>query len=115
MRYLEAAGFAPKLSVCSSCGKEPEAPETWNWSFQAPAAFCPDCSKKVRLSHSPVPGELLVKLHHLPRPYSPLSAPLAASDLALAEGFFEALAVRAAGRTFKSPGVIKSYLKGGLN
>ncbi|MDR2946534.1 MAG: DNA repair protein RecO [Candidatus Adiutrix sp.] len=99
LKYLELAGFGPRLSGCILCGAAPEAEPGWRWEPAAGGLYCPACAGGAPRGRLVSPA-LLARLS--PRAPGEEYPPLDDRDLAEAELFFEKLAEHHLGRTLKA-------------
>ena len=108
LKYLELAGFGPRLSGCLLCGAAPEPEPGWRWEPAAGGLYCPRCAPAAGRSRSVSPV-LLARLG----PRSPGEAyPLLADrDLAEAELFFEKLAEHHLGRPLRAMKVARKLFQ----
>ncbi|MDR1167166.1 MAG: DNA repair protein RecO [Deltaproteobacteria bacterium] len=106
--YLELAGFGLKLSSCADCLRE-VGPGPWRWDSQDPKILCDACAERVTPSLPRVEGSLLLKLAEIRDLKNP--ATFAEEELLQAEPFLERVFSIQAGRSFKSPRALRSYLR----
>lgn len=99
LKYLELAGFGPRLSGCLLCGGEPRPESGWKWDPAAGGLYCPNCAPEGLRRGRPVPPALLERLCFVPRENQ---RPLDDGDLAEAELFFQKLAEHHLGRSLKA-------------
>lgn len=90
LKYLELAGFGPRLSGCLMCGAEPFPAPGWRWAPMAGGLYCPNCASPSDRRSRPVAQALLARLG--PRQPGTCPPALGEADLAEAELFFEKLA-----------------------
>lgn len=90
LKYLELAGFGPRLTGCLMCGNTPEPASGWRWSPMAGGLYCPNCVSQSDRRSRPVARALLSRLG--PRQPGTCLPPLGEAELAEAELFFEKLA-----------------------
>jgi DNA repair protein RecO (recombination protein O) len=100
LKYLELAGFGPRLSGCLVCGAAPTVAAGWHWDPAAGGLYCPDCLASRTPRSRPVSKNLLFRL--TPRPAGQPLPPLSPGDLAEAELFFEKLAEHHLGHPLKA-------------
>lgn len=100
LKYLELAGFGPRLAGCLLCGASPEPAPGWRWSPMAGGLYCPDCAKQGDRRSRPVAQALMSRLG--PRQVGVCLPPLGEADLAEAELFFEKLAEHHLGYPLKA-------------
>ena len=99
LKYLELAGFGPRLSGCLLCGSTPEPEPGWRWEPAAGGLYCPRCAPATTRSR-PVSPALLFRLG--PREPGEEYPFLDECDLAEAELFFEKLAEHHLGYPLKA-------------
>ncbi len=90
LKYLELAGFGPRLAGCLHCGAAPEARPGWRWDPAAGGLYCPECGSRSDRRSRRVSPALLTRLE--PTGSGGERPPLSENDLAEAELFFEKLA-----------------------
>lgn len=95
LKYLELAGFGPRLTGCISCGIAAEPIFGWRWDPVAGGLYCPLClpdeaEKALPGAGRAVSPALLSRLGGLAPGITP--PPLTEKDLAQAELFFEEMA-----------------------
>lgn len=96
LKYMELAGFSPRLGGCLVCGSTPEAAEPgWRWDPMAGGIYCPWCQSESGRRGRPVSPALLIRLGAA---CTEEVLPLSDGDLAEAELFFEKLAAHNLGR-----------------
>ncbi len=102
LKYLELAGFGPRLAGCLICGSVPEAESEgrWRWDPAAGGLYCPHCLAPGERPGRPISPALLDRLGFRAPDRDPL--PLTDTDLAEAELFFEKLAEHHLGRSLKA-------------
>lgn len=100
LKYLELAGFGPRLAGCLLCGASPEPAPGWRWSPMAGGLYCPGCAKQGDRRSRPVAQALISRLG--PRQPDLCLPPLDEADLAEAELFFEKLAEHHLGYPLKA-------------
>ena len=111
LKYLELAGFGPRLGGCLLCGRAPETEAGWRWDPAAGGLYCPHCLDLQPRRGRPVSLELLARLS--PQgPTGPLP-PLRSGDLAEAELFFQKLAEQQLGHSLKAMKAVRQILKSG--
>ncbi len=110
LKYMELAGFGPRLNGCLICGRDPEAAAGWRWDPAAGGLYCPHCLDLQPRRGRPVSLELLARLSSRPGDALP---PLTRPDLAEAELFFEKLAEQQLGHSLKAMKAVRQILKSG--
>lgn len=100
LKYLELAGFGPRLTGCLMCGASPEPAPGWRWAPMAGGLYCPNCAILSDRRSRPVAQALLSRLG--PRQPGVCLPPLGEAELAEAELFFEKLAEHHLGYTLKA-------------
>lgn len=111
LKYLELAGFGPRLSGCLHCGTQPEPQPGWRWDPSAGGLICPLCQSQAGSRSRPVSPVLLARLS--PGAAGAEPPPLDSHDLAEAELFFERLAERHLGHPLKAMKIARQLLKAG--
>lgn len=111
LKYLELAGFGPRLSGCLYCGTAPEANPGWRWDPAAGGLICPNCQGLSSSRSRPVSTALLARL--VPGGAAGELPPLDGHDLAEAELFFERLAEQHLGHALKAMKVARRLMKAG--
>lgn len=100
LKYMELAGFGPRLAGCLLCGAAPAPIPGWRWDPAAGGLYCPYCVPAAAARGRPVSPALLARLG--PRAPGEKQPPLDDRDLAEAELFFEKLAEHHLGRPLKA-------------
>ncbi|MDL2260093.1 recombination protein O N-terminal domain-containing protein [Deltaproteobacteria bacterium OttesenSCG-928-K17] len=108
LKYLELAGFGPRLSGCLLCGTAPEAGPGWKWNPAAGGLYCPACAPPDRQGRA-ISQPLLERLSAVPQAGQQA---LDDHDLAEAELFFEKLAEHHLGRRLKAMKTARQILRG---
>lgn len=111
LKYMELAGFGPRLAGCLMCGTLPEGREHgWRWDPQAGGIYCPWCQAESGRRGRPVSPALLSRL--APScDYENAPVPLDESDLTEAEFFFEKLAAHHLGRPLMAMKVARKHFQ----
>jgi DNA repair protein RecO (recombination protein O) len=109
LKYMELAGFGPRLTGCLLCGRPPRPEPGWRWDPAAGGLYCPNCLKPGPARGRPVSGALLARLGPRDRACPPLSE----ADLAEAERFFEKLAERQLNYGLKALKIARQFFKAG--
>lgn len=99
VKYMELAGFGPRLSGCLLCGTIPEPEPGWRWEPAAGGLYCPRCAPTTTRSRAVSPV-LLARLG--PKEPGEDYPALDDRDLAEAELFFEKLAEHHLGYPLKA-------------
>lgn len=99
LKYMELAGFGPRLSGCLLCGAPPAVEAGWRWEPAAGGLYCPHCSGAATRSR-PLSRSLLARF--TPKEPGEKHPILENSDLVEAEIFFEKLAEHHLGHSLKS-------------
>lgn len=110
LKYLELAGFGPRLNGCMSCGVTPEVIEGWRWDPVAGGLFCTSClggESGKKLPGRAVSPSLLSRLADPIPGISP--PPLTEADMAQAELFFEEMAQHQLGRAPKALKIARRF------
>ena len=111
LKYLELAGFGPRLTGCVVCGNVPETDEGWRWDPAAGGLYCHNCGRLGLRRSRPVSPALLTRLCP---PGSACQIPeLSDGDLAEAELFFEKLAEHHLGYSLKAMKTARRLFKAG--
>ena len=111
LKYLELAGFGPRLTGCVLCGSAPESVTGWRWEPAAGGLYCPDCARPGLGRSRPVSPALLARLS--PRQPDQDLPELSDSDLSEAELFFEKLAEHHLGYPLKAMKTARRLFKAG--
>lgn len=109
LKYLELAGFSPRLSGCLGCGTSPGLEPGWHWDPSAGGLICPDCRPQNLARSRPISPALLSRL--APSGLNQNLPPLDKRDLAEAELFFERLAEHHLGHSLKAMKIARQLLK----
>lgn len=106
LKYMELAGFGPRLEGCLLCGLTPNAEPDWHWDPIAGGLYCPTCSPKGDRRVRSISPQLMERLSPIEAPPLPLSP----EDLAETELFFEKLAEQQLDRPLKSIKALRRLL-----
>jgi DNA repair protein RecO (recombination protein O) len=107
LKYMELAGFGPRLEGCLLCGSAPGPEPGWRWDPVAGGLYCPACAPETGGRIRPIPANILRRLS----PGETPSPPLSPDDLSEAELFFEKLAESHLERPLKSIKALRRLLK----
>ncbi len=107
LKYMELAGFGPRLEGCLLCDSPPDPKPGWRWDPLAGGLYCPSCAPINGGRVRPIPENILSRLSPGETPPPPLSP----ADLSEAELFFEKLAERHLERPLKSMKAVRRLLK----
>ncbi len=106
LKYMELAGFGPRLSGCLLCGAGPRVEAGWHWDPLAGGLYCPACSPRGDRRIRQISPKLLARLSSDETP----SPPLDPEDVTEAELFFEKLAEHHLERPLKSLKAVRRLL-----
>lgn len=109
LKYLELAGFGPRLTGCIMCGAAPEPVSGWRWAPLAGGLYCPNCVSQSDRRSRPVARALLSRLGHRQPGICP--PPLGEAELAEAELFFEKLAEHHLAHSLKAMKAARQFFK----
>lgn len=110
LKYLELAGFGPRLTGCVICGATPEPVSGWRWAPIAGGLYCPDCVSQGDRRSRPVARALLARLG--PRQPDASPPPLGETELAEAELFFEKVAEHHLAHSLKAMKAARQLFRG---
>lgn len=109
LKYLELAGFGPRLAGCLICGTSPVPEPGWRWAPMAGGLYCPNCVSPGDRRSRPVAQALLCRLG--PREAGVSLPSLGEAELAEAELFFEKLAEHHLGYGLKAMKTARQLFK----
>ncbi len=109
LKYLELAGFGPRLAGCVMCGATPQASAHWRWAPHLGGLYCPECLVGQKLGR-PISSALMARFspNDGVNPWPELSL----QDIYEAELFFEKLAEQQLNRSLKAMKVARKLFRG---